>query len=83
MQTTTLGKETGKAAKRSKKKIEAGFNTLEDGLTKAIEASGDAVFPSGFSLRTYARQHPLRIGIALGAVGLLAVGLVRARPKFP
>lgn len=75
MQTTTITK----SAKKSKKKIEEGFNTLEDGLTKAIEQTEGAVFPSGFSLRRYARQHPVRIGVAIGAVGLLAVGLLRPR----
>lgn len=75
MQTTSITKN----AKKAKKKAEAGFNTLEEGLTHAIEETEGAVFPSGFSLRRYASQHPIRIGVAIGAVGLLAVGLLRPR----
>jgi len=75
MQTTTITKN----AKKAKRKAEAGFNTLESGLTDAIEHTEGAVFPSGFSLRRYARQHPVRIGITIGAVGLLAVGLLTPR----
>lgn len=75
MQTNTISK----SAKKAKKKINAGITKLSDGVSEAVEQTEGAIFPEGFSFRRYASEHPIRIGITIGALGLLAVGFLRPR----